>query len=167
MNGLLVAGITATATIAAVLAWAIRWALDKKGLLPTTQMLLNFTIGCCIVVAFGVWIVKGLSLLRGFGTGEVSAVLAALIVLIPVAAAAICGIFFVYCLHPKHKPDSRDQTAALVLPIALMLISGALGAVGDSLSKGTSEIAVNVTTKLVGGNGKAIIPDREASAKDR
>lgn len=166
MNGLLVAGITASATIAAVLCWAIRWALDKKNLMPTVRLLLNLAVGSCIVVAFGAWIVQLAAWLRNFGTGDVSAIAAFIVIAVPAVLSAICLIFVLHSLHPKRTPGPEDEKAALILPIALMLVAGMLGAVGDGLSKGTSDIAVNLTAMLVGGNGKPVIPDNPTAPRE-
>lgn len=166
MNGLIVAGVTTAAATTAALAYAICWALKKKKLLPTVRMMLMFIVGCCASVAFGIWVVKGFALLKNFGS-QVDPAVAGLIIAIPGVATLICAIFFVHSLHPKHKPEPRDETAALILPLALILgVGGTVGAVGDGLRTGTSDFAVQAAAMLVGGashNG----PSREASTRGR
>jgi len=160
MNGLLVAGITASATVGAVVCYALWWALNKKRLMPTFRLLLMLGCGSCVTVAFGVWIVKLLAALRSFGTGNTNEVVAALIVLVFAAVAIISAVFVLHAMHPKHKPDPGDERAAFILPIALVVgVGGALGAVGDSIVQGTSDATVNLSTMLVGGNGKSIFDD--------
>lgn len=169
MNGLIVASVTAAAAATGALAYALRWAFNKKNIFATTQMILMFIVGSCIVVAFSVWIVKIAAALRTFGTNNLPVEIAALVIIIPGIAAVICTVFVAHSLQTKVTPGSMDQKAALALPIALMLVGGALGAVGDSISKGTSDAAVKVATAMVGGSGGSGSSgrQREASAGGR
>ncbi|WP_141575758.1 hypothetical protein [Actinomadura sp. WMMA1423] len=155
MNGIVAAGTTAGAATAAVMAYAIRWALAEKRILPTVRMLMMLLAGACAAVAFGTWVVMAFGLLRRFGSDNLSDGTAAIIVAFPAVAVLISGIFVAHSLHPKNKPATRDEWAAFILPLAFVMgIGGALGAVGDSLTHGASDMAVNMAAYLVGGAGR-------------
>lgn len=155
-NGLVVAGVTGAAGIAGTLAYAIRWALKQKNVMPTTRVVLMFIAGCCVSVAFGVWIVKMFAAMSGMWQNSVSPSIAWFVLAIPGAIALISLIFFGWALHKSHRPEPRDEWAGFILPVVLVLgIGGALGAVGDSIRVGTKDAAVAVTTALVGGKVKS------------
>jgi hypothetical protein len=152
MNGWYVAGATAAYASAGLTAWALRWALAQKRLMPTVRVLLMFVLGCCISAAFAVWIVRLFSWASSMWEGSVSREVAGLIIAVPGAVVVISAVFTVWALKPKNRPEPRDEIAALVLPIALLLgVTGALGAVGDTIRVGTANAAVTAATALVGG----------------
>ncbi|MGI5201588.1 hypothetical protein ACQEU6_08410 [Spirillospora sp. CA-108201] len=137
------------------MAYAIRWALAEKRILPTVRMLMMLMTGSCTAVAFGTWVVMAFGLLRRFGSDNLSLGTAAIIVALPAVAVLISGIFVLHSLHPKNKPAPRDEWAAFVLPLAFVVgFGGALGAVGDSLTHGASDMAVNMAASLVGRTGR-------------
>ncbi|MFI0406533.1 hypothetical protein [Actinomadura sp. 3N508] len=155
MSGLVAVGTTAGTATAGAMAYSIRWALTQKRILPTVRLVMMLAVGACASVAFGTWIVQGFALLRRFGSDNLSEGTAGLIIAIPAVAVLITGIFTVHSLHPKNKPQPRDEWAAFILPLAFVVgIGGALGAVGDSLVDGTSDMAVNTAAYLVGGTGR-------------
>lgn len=155
MNGLVAAGTTTGAATAGAMAFAVRWALAEKRILPTVRMVMMLLVGACAAVAFGSWVVMAFGLLRRFGSDNLSDGTAGLIVAIPAVTVLISGIFVLHSLHPRNKPQVRDEWAAFILPLAFVVgIGGALGAVGDSLIDGTSDMAVNMAVYLVGGMGR-------------
>lgn len=155
MNGLVAAGTTAGTATAGAMAFAIRWALAEKRILPTVRLVMMLLFGACMAVSFGTWVVMAFGLLRRFGAANLSGGTAGLILAIPAVTVLITGIFVAHSLHPKNRPAVRDEWAAFILPLAFVVgIGGALGAVGDSLIKGTSDMAVNTAMYLVGGTGR-------------
>lgn len=155
MNGLVAAGTTAGAATTGAMAFSIRWALAQKRILPTVRLVMMLTVGICASVAFGTWVVQGFALLREFGGDNLTEGTAGLIVAIPAVAVLISGIFTLHSLHPKNKPQVRDEWAAFILPLAFVVgIGGALGAVGNSLIDGGSDMAVNIAVRMVGGTSR-------------
>ncbi|WP_242890878.1 hypothetical protein [Actinomadura litoris] len=150
MNGIVAVETTTATATAGALAFAIRWALAEKSILPTVRLLMMLTVGVCASVAFGAWVVRGFALLHDAGE-DLPGGIAGLIVAIPAMAVLISGIFTLHSLHPRNRPQMRDEWAAFILPLAFVVgVGGALGAVGDALIDGGSDMAVNMAVNLVG-----------------
>jgi hypothetical protein len=163
MNGWYVAGATAAYASAGLVAWGLHWALKQKRLAPTVRVLLSFAISCCISAAFGVWIVKGFAWASTMWEGSVSKELAGLIIAVPGTAVVVSTIFFLWALKPKNRPEPRDEIAAFVLPLALVLgLGGALVTVGDTIRVGTANATVSAATALVGGTSTKAKPKKPA-----
>lgn len=132
------------------LLFAIRQALKSIDCAPTTRMVLLFACGCCLASSLGAWIVEAFAWFRVLGTSAVPRQVAGLIIAVPAIVVAVTGIFFVHHLKKKKTPKPRDEWSAFILPLAFVVgVGGAIGAVGDSIAKGTSDTAVNLATFAV------------------
>lgn len=137
----------------ALIAFMIRWAFKYLNILPTCRMLLMFVVGCGLSFALGSVFLAVYGWFTDTGGSVLPGQVAGVLIALPLGAAAIATIFFVFFLKPGNRPDKLAENFALALPVLLLFVGGTYGAFAGDLRSNVKDTTGQMLSSFMANKG--------------